>query len=58
MDRTGIMAPPTLNQLPARPGLMSASEHLPAHPISLNAILWSIAFALGAIELVLEISLP
>jgi len=58
MDRTGIMAPPTLNQLPARPGLMSPSEHLPAHPISLNAFLWSIALALAAVELILEISLP
>ena len=58
MYRTGVMAPPIANELPARPGLMSPSEHLPPHPISLNAILWSIAVALGAVELILELSLP
>ena len=58
MHRTGVMAPPTLNELPVRPGLMSPSKHIPAHPISMSAILWSIAVTLGAVELVLEISLP
>ena len=58
MYRTGVMAPPTLPELPVRPGLMSPSEELPMHRVSARAVLWSIALVLAAVELVLEISLP
>ena len=57
MHRTGVMAPPNQHDLPARPGLMSQTQHVEPHEISLRLLLWSIASALGAIELVLELSI-
>jgi hypothetical protein len=57
MHRTGVMAPPNQRNLPASPGLMSPTQHVEPHEISLRLLLWSIASLLGGIELILEISL-
>jgi hypothetical protein len=54
MNRAGVMAPPTLYELPAPPGLMSASSQAPPHEISLRVVLWSIAVVLGVVELFLQ----
>jgi hypothetical protein len=51
------MAPPNQRDLPASPGLMSPTQHVEPHEISLRLLLWSIASLLGGIELILEISL-
>lgn len=58
MDRAGVMAPPTLYEQPARPGLMTPSSQAPPPEISLRGILWTVAVLLGAIELCLEAALP
>lgn len=52
------MAPPNLYELPAQPGLMSPSRDAPVHTVSLRALLWSIAAALAAVELLVELTLP
>jgi hypothetical protein len=57
MERAGVMAPPSLYELPARPGLMSPSSQAQPQEISLRVIFWSIAAALGATELVAEITI-
>jgi hypothetical protein len=57
MHRTGIMAPPNQHDLPVSPGLMRPSQHIEPHEISLRLLLWSIASVLGAIELVVELSM-
>ena len=57
MKRPGIMAPPTLYDEPARPGLM-APVACPAPPMSLSALLWSIAVVLAAVELAVELAVP
>ena len=51
------MAPPTLYDEPARPGLM-APVACPAPPMSLSALLWSIAVVLAAVELAVELAVP
>lgn len=58
MHTTGVMAPPNHHHLPASPGLMRPTLHVEPHEISLRLLLWSIAFVLGTIELILELSLP
>ena len=58
MHRPGVMAPPTLYDEPARPGLMSPDPSAPSLELDLRAILWSIAVVLGALELSFEIVLP
>jgi hypothetical protein len=50
MHRTGIMAPPSLHELPPRAGLMACDPHAIAHDISLRTALWCIAFVLAAVE--------
>ena len=45
------MAPPTLYDEPARPGLMTPPAESSAPPMSLSALLWSIAVVLAAVEL-------
>jgi hypothetical protein len=57
MHRTGVMAPPTLYELPARAGLMSPTPQVAAPEISVRAMLWSIAAVLASLELVLELSI-
>jgi hypothetical protein len=52
------MAPPTLYEQPARPGLMSPSSQAPPHEISLRVVCWSVAVVLGAVELCLETLIP
>jgi hypothetical protein len=47
----GVMAPPTLYEQAAGPGLMSPTSSAPHPPISLRAFFWSIAAVLGAIEI-------
>ena len=58
MYRAGVMAPPTLYEQPARPGLMSPSSQAPPHEISLRVVCWSVAVVLGAVELCLETLIP
>jgi hypothetical protein len=55
MHRTGMMAPPTLYQLPPRPGLMTRDPHAVPHEVSLRSVLWCVAVVLGAVELVLKV---
>ena len=55
MHRTGIMAPPTLYELPQRPGLMTRDPEASPHQLSLRSVLWCVAGALGAIELSLYV---
>jgi hypothetical protein len=58
MDRPGVMAPPTLYNEPARPGLMSLGAAASPPEIDLRAALWSVVAVLGAVELCLELALP
>ena len=55
--RPGVMAPPTLYDEPAQAGLMSPSAAAPPLPISLRGLLWSVAFVLAAIELLVQLAL-
>jgi hypothetical protein len=52
--RPGIMAPPTLYEQPARPGLMSPSSSAPHPDISMRTFLWTIAALLAVVELFAE----
>ena len=52
------MAPPTLYDEPARPGLMSADPSAEPVEVALRAVLWSIAVVLGGVEFCLELALP
>ena len=54
MDRPGVMAPPTLYQQPAPPGLMSCGPAADHPEISLRALLWAVAVVLAVIELLVE----
>ena len=54
MYRAGVMAPPTLYELPTRPGLMSPDPQARPHEIDLRAALWSVALVLGIVELLFE----
>jgi hypothetical protein len=56
MQRPGVMAPPTLYDKPAPPGLMRVAPAGERSPISLRAALWSVALVLGAVLLFLEIA--
>jgi hypothetical protein len=58
MGRPGLMAPPTLYDEPAQPGLMSPDPAAPPRELDLRAVLWSVAVVLGGIELCLELALP
>jgi hypothetical protein len=51
MQRTGLMAPPTLAELPKGPGLMAPARDAVPHEPSLRMLLWCVACCLGAIEL-------
>jgi hypothetical protein len=57
MYRTGVMAPPNQHDLPVSAGLMTPTPHVEPHEISLRLLLWTIASVLGAIELLLELSI-
>jgi hypothetical protein len=48
------MAPPTLYEQPARPGLMSPSSSGPHPEISVRTFLWTIAALLAVVELFAE----
>jgi hypothetical protein len=54
LDRTGVMAPPNLRELPPRAGLMAPEPGAVAHEISLRAALWCMALVLGAVEVLFE----
>ena len=56
MDRTGVMAPPDLYDLPARPGLMAPSVRTAPHDLSLRSFLWCVALVLGLVELCLDLT--
>jgi hypothetical protein len=51
MKRPGLMAPPTLAELPRGPGLMAPDRDAVPHEPSLRMLLWCIAGCLGAVEL-------
>jgi hypothetical protein len=58
MQRPGIMAPPSLYDEPARPGLMCPAQGAPPPKLSLSALLWSVAAVLAAVELTVQLALP
>ena len=51
MNRPGIMAPPSLYDEPARPGLMRPAEGAAPPPLSMSALLWPVAALLAAVDL-------
>jgi hypothetical protein len=55
MHRPGIMAPPDLYDVPAKPGVMSA-DLARAEPVDLRIFLWAVAGVLTAVELWLELA--
>jgi hypothetical protein len=57
MNRPGIMAPPSLYDEPARPGLMRPAEGAAPPPFTMSALLWSVAALLAAVELTAQLSL-
>ena len=57
MNRPGIMAPPTLYDEPARPGLMRPPDGAPLPRFSMSALLWSAAVVLAAVELTAQLTL-
>ena len=57
MKRPGIMAPPSLYEQPAQPGLMRPAEGAPPPELSLSALLWSVAVVLAAVELTAQLRL-
>jgi len=54
MYQAGVMAPPNLYSLPPRPGLMGPNPQAEPLEISLRGFFWSLAVALGGLELCLE----
>jgi hypothetical protein len=54
MYRTGVMAPPTLYELPPPPGLMAGDPAAEPHELSVRGVLWSVAMVLGVVELLVE----
>jgi hypothetical protein len=57
MHRPGVMAPPSLYDEQPAPGLMSLDGGLPPLDLSLNALFWSVATVLAAVELTVRLSL-
>lgn len=57
MNRPGIMAPPSLYDEPARPGLMRPPAGAPLPRFSMSALLWSVAAVLAAVELATQLTL-
>jgi hypothetical protein len=55
MQRPGVMAPPDLYHRPTQAGLMSPAAGSP-EPIELKYFLWTLALALAALELCLELA--
>jgi hypothetical protein len=55
--KPGIMAPPSLYEDPARPGLMKPAEGALPPELSLSALLWSVAVVLAAVELGTQLAL-
>jgi len=51
MQRTGIMAPPTLYDSPPQPGLMAPTPGAATYAPSPRAMLWVIAAGLASVEL-------
>ena len=56
MQRTGVMAPPDLYELPPRPGLMTPNT-VSAEPVDARIALWTVAAVLAAVELTFELAL-
>jgi hypothetical protein len=56
MLRPGIMAPPTLYDEPAKPGLFSPGPASPPFEVSLRAVLWSVAVVLAVVELGVQLT--
>jgi hypothetical protein len=57
MQRPGIMAPPSLYDEQPQPGLMSVDAAQPPLDLSLNALFWSVATVLAAVELIVQLTL-
>jgi hypothetical protein len=57
MHRPGVMAPPSLYEEQPRPGLMTLDATKSPLDLSLNALFWSVATVLAAIELTVRLSL-
>ena len=55
--RPGVMAPPTLYDEPPAAALMSPAAAAPPVEIGLRGLLWSVAFVLAAIELLVQLAL-
>ena len=53
MQRRGLMAPPDEGDAPQRPGLMAPDPAAAASPLSVKAVLWSVAGILAIVELML-----
>ena len=51
MYRTGVMAPPTLYDLPPQAGLMARDPAAEPHQLSWRGFLWCAAIVLGVVEL-------
>jgi hypothetical protein len=51
------MAPPSLYDEPARPGLMRPPDGAPLPRFSMSALLWSAAVVLAAVELAAQLTL-
>jgi hypothetical protein len=58
MHRTGVMAPPTLDELPRRPGLMAPDPVAVPHEPSLSLLLWCAVCCLAAVELCVAVLNP
>jgi hypothetical protein len=56
--RTGVMAPPTLYQLPPQPGLMAPAARAEPLELSLRSFLWCAALVLGLVELLVQAAGP
>jgi hypothetical protein len=54
MHRTGIMAPPSLYELPPQPGLMAHDPSAEPHRFSLRGFLWCVALVLASVELLVD----
>jgi hypothetical protein len=54
MNRTGVMAPPDLYDLPTQHGLMTVGARAEALEPSLRSFLWCVALVLALVELCVE----
>jgi hypothetical protein len=54
MNRTGVMAPPLLHELPPQPGLMAHDPAAEPHQLNLSSLFWCVAFVLATVEIAVK----